>query len=1140
MLIQRRSRFDTIRCLVMLSLAMQGVQVNAAPPTLADVPVLSAKRWQDNFMFTLDNSGSMQETSVPDAMAANAGQNCYKNHIANALYFNPNETYVPPKLADGTSMAATAATFVAAPWNGFNVGATWRDNTGGGWFNTNAPLNLTNMFRADYDLNSGHQATDARQGAYYMRYSGTTPAIPVPGTCYANASYTRVDVTTASADVQQNFANWFSYYRSRMQAAKTGVGLAFSAVKPGEIRAGFHTINNPAGSFLSVNDFSGTHRQNWYNRLYAQNPSGNTPLRASHIRIGEYFRTGTVGGIAGTLDPIQYSCQANYHLMATDGYWNEGNPTFTPGDTDETVPALPATVPGLTPSLPWPRPFRQSTAAVAGSEIKSPTLSDIATYYWATDLRPTGPVSANNVLARDPVFAGLSADDPATWQHLVLFGISIAATGNLPYDPRNASVTKQTIVDLTNGTRSWPNPTNLTPTTIDDLWHASYNSRGSYFNVASARELESAILQILAGLSGGGVGALSGLESSNLGAATNLLTYVPSYNAGSWTGNLVARKLDANTGLATGATVWQHADVLETQAAGTGWDLNRRILTRANGNTVPFRFNLLTTTQQSTLHPVTASGPAVVDYLRGDRINEDQVSPTSLKFRSRPKLLGDIVDSQPAVVGQTFMRYADSYNPGYSAFKTANQTRTPVVYFGANDGMLHVVDGRETGPTAGAELWAYVPSFLYRTGNDGIGALSFRTIDPPPARFEHRFYVNATPFARDVDFDRTTSNAASPSPNGTGNPNWKTVLVSGLGKGGQGYFALDATTPATSGETEAQLATSGRVLWEFTDPDMGYTYGKPIIVKTRRFGWVAILAGGFNNTTGPNAGRGVVYMVDIKTGALLFKFLTAPGFGSASEPLNLGHVNVFIADETEFAASELYATDMKGNVWRWDIGGTGAYTQNGTLFAQLTAPNNTAQPITTPPYPAVDPFTSERFVFVGTGRLLTAADITDTQVQSFYALRDGNLYTPRATGLPLNRSQLQLVAKTDTNVNVAASKEGWVQDLGAGERVIADPVPIFGVAAWATSTPSTAICDPGAFGTAYARAFDSANNKLSSGTFVGGVAGGGQIVGIRFVKTTDGQIKGQIVSGTGQIDTFGVQFPPGLSGIGVNYREILE
>jgi type IV pilus assembly protein PilY1 len=806
----------------------------AAVTVLTDTPPLNVNTVKPNLMFTLDNSGSMQETSVPDSMNANTGRPCYKNSTANALYFNPAATYTPPKNyvgATDTTIDLPDVPFTAARWDGFNITANWRDSTTAAavvpkvWFTTNVPIDLRTMFRADYEYSSTHQATDTRQGAYYTvytptaPYTATKPAAAVPGECHDDSAYTRVDVTAASAVIQQKFANWFSYYRSRMLAMKTAAGIAFSDLNKDEFRVGFHTINGFAANYLNVVDFTGAARQAWYTRFYAMAPSGGTPSRAAHIRIGEYFRgNGVAAGLPAAVDPITQSCQANYHLLSTDGYWNEGNPTFTPGNQDDLVPALPSPVTGLTTGAPWPRLYRENTAAATGSEIKVPTLSDIATYYWATDLRPS---LANNVQATDA--------DPANWQHLKLFGLSIAAKGTLPYSYKNKSITNQTIIDLgelppvTNpltpyNPKVWPNPTNNTPTAIDDLWHAAVNSRGEFFNVDTAQDLALALAEALAAIgSGGGTGTGGGLGDANLGAsgADNLI-YVPNYTAGLWTGEITAKRLDPDTALVKDELVWTHSTILNSQIAGSGWDTGRKILTMAgSGNVVPFRLGSLTGPQKTALGSPLVVAPqttlseqqVVLNYLRGDATNEDQNVATSSKFRVRKTRLGDVINSDPAVVTTPIELYSDTFNPEYQTFKAAKATRTPMVYFGANDGLFHAINGQAGVADAGKEVWSYMPSFLFRNDATGVIGLTYKPTDLAPKKFTHRFYVDGSTITRDVDFARTSQVPGTPTPTPTPatTTDWRTVLITGLGKGGNGYVAFDVTTHSGHGSDVSKL-----------------------------------------------------------------------------------------------------------------------------------------------------------------------------------------------------------------------------------------------------------------------------------------------------------------------------------------------
>ncbi len=292
-----------------------------------------------------------------------------------------------------------------------------------------------------------------------------------------------------------------------------------------------------------------------------------------------------------------------------------------------------------------------------------------------------------------------------------------------------------------------------------------------------------------------------------------------------------------------------------------------------------------------------------------------------------------------------------------------------MVYAGANDGMLHGFVG-----STGTEQFAYVPSALFQGPNgtpqvDGLAQLG----NP---NYVHHNYVDATPAAFDIDMSRTVGfTGAVNYATAAGTP-WRTVLIGGLGKGGMSFYALDVTDPASM-TTEAAVA--GKVLWEFTDPTMGYSYGVPVVVKTVKYGWVVILTSGYDNADG----YGYLYFVNPATGALLEKVKTP------SPSIGLTQASAFVKDFSDETADSVYVGDLNGQVWRFDLTGTtGAYPQP-VLLATVTDPSGVAQPITTAPLIEIHPVTRQRYVLFGTGQLLAITDVPSTQMQSFYAIIDG-------------------------------------------------------------------------------------------------------------------------------------------------------
>jgi len=117
-----------------------------------------------------------------------------------------------------------------------------------------------------------------------------------------------------------------------------------------------------------------------------------------------------------------------------------------------------------------------------------------------------------------------------------------------------------------------------------------------------------------------------------------------------------------------------------------------------------------------------AAGANLVNFLRGQRGKEGfEANDVNKLYRARDHVLGDFVGSQPVYVKGPFANYADA---GYDAFKSANASRTPMVYAGANDGMLHAffAGTSVTDPNGGKEAWAIIPSSvlpnLYKLADD--------------------------------------------------------------------------------------------------------------------------------------------------------------------------------------------------------------------------------------------------------------------------------------------------------------------------------------------------------------------------------------------------------------------------------------
>ena len=611
------------------------------------------------------------------------------------------------------------------------------------------------------------------------------------------------------------------------------------------------------------------------------------------------------------------------------------------------------------------------------------------------------------------------------------------------------------------------------------------------------------------------------------------------YDANNWTGEITASSLsfDATTNAPTLVEQWKFTDILATQLAGTGWNLNRRVFTWNGTAGVAFRDTKIAATDLLALDTLYIPGNDSVNYLnylRGDRTNEitapvPPATATTGVYRTRNKLLGDIVGSKARPVGAPSFPFSDATNPGYSAFKSTWSARRTVVYVGSNDGMMHAINGAllaaptspatlEADANRGKEMFAYVPRALYQgptaANIDGLASLG------NPA-FVHHYMVNATPSVNDVDFARVPDASKAKQTPLAASTDWRTVLIGGLGKGGRGYYALDVTDPvsmATTG-TEDSIASS-KVLWEFGNSttgmagELGYTYGDPLVMKTQKYGWVVVFLSGYNNVDG----KGYFIFVNPKTGALLE--MVSTGTGTPSSDAGLAHANAFIVDASDGTADAIYAGDLLGNLWRLDVTGTGSYSATGKLvkLAELTDASANPQPVTSKPSIEVYPGgKKQRFVMVGTGRLLDTSDIASTQGQSFYAIADGfnagfnaTPFPPLTTpAYPITRAQLSNNANALTGVVFdPATKVGWYEELGVDTgtppvpavpasgsaplvpavpaipgtgiawRVTSDSTSLAGSVAFAAILPNGSVCSPSGNSRVYARDYALATTTV--------------------------------------------------------------
>ena len=462
--------------------------------------------------------------------------------------------------------------------------------------------------------------------------------------------------TRTLAEERANYATWFSYHRSRMKAAKAGASEAFATLD-GKVRVGFRAIWGRSGTTFDIPVTDGndgrfidstgavttTSRSTWYARMQNVIGYSGTPLHSALDGAGAYFSdsrsTGPYGPQAGT---SQYSCRQNFAILTTDGYWN--NVDIDVGNQDNQAGSLITGPGGKSYQYSPSAPYRDSY---------SNTLADVAMKYWKTDLRPD---LANNVPASESV-------NPAFWQHMVTFGISIGLAGR-----KGWSAVSEVPADAT-----WNDPTDREDADrIDDLLHAAVNGRGAFVPASSPSEFTAGLRQALSAIQQR-TSTYSNVATNSVSLDSDTMTFSASYVAGTWTGTVNARRV-------TRAGVSEDvAWVSSIPAWGT-----RKVFTTTGSRGTDFP----TSTQRDSLARTggpanyAVSGEDNAKYIKGEGRLEDRNGVGNL--RNRTSVLGDIIGSSPAYVKDT-----------------------NTLYVGANDGMLHAFDA-----ATGRELFAYVPGII--------------------------------------------------------------------------------------------------------------------------------------------------------------------------------------------------------------------------------------------------------------------------------------------------------------------------------------------------------------------------------------------------------------------------------------------
>ena len=1063
---QSLNRVSVITAIIIV-VCLHFTLVHAKPGPLAQSPLFLGNKVPPNIFFALDDSGSMDWETTQNAGAENPGGRSDQRTID----FTPDNDEERRDMCVGFNVMAYNPNFEYTPWRG-------KDDSG----NTYQDMNdldeaLHNPYYTDDDSGgeddiSGHRYfpwNDADGDGEYDGPASTDVDANWDSTdeCAVDDNSDGILVSTlpatgtpANPNSQQNYANYYSYYRKREFVAKRAIS---ELIWNSDDRMGLATMHNHNSVGTRVEDMSNnTKKQALLNELGQVNSDNGTPLRLLLRNVGRYYDqagSNSDHSALGFTDPSPIlsasqggTCQQNFTVLFSDGFWNGGDPGVGNDDIDG--------------AGPWD--------GGSMADAISNTAADVAMQYYETDLATS---LANNV----PTIPNVDENDE---QHMVTFTVAFGVNGTLTAGPTDRTTPFP-----------WPDPTDTEDgERIDDLRHAAWNSRGEFLSARDPATLISSLEGALNAIADreGSAAAVS-FNANSLQAGTQI--FLSKFNTEGWTGDVLAFDLDVNTGALAATPAWEAQSILDARDITTS---PRDIYTYNGSDGVFFDWASISNAHKDDLRTnpdSSTSSDAVAQarlaFLAGDRSNE---SPNGLSLRARNSRMGDYVHSAPQYAGipQDGLPDADPFGATGNRFSdfvksTAIQSRKPMVYTGSNDGTLHGLDA-----VNGDEEMAYIANFLFST-NPASG-MHYLT-DP---NYSHTYY-------NDLSMNiKSTYNKISPS----GTSDWRSTLVGGVRGGGRGLFALDVTDPNDFTTTATDIQDI--VMWEFDstdDPDLGFTFSEPNIVMLNNNKWGVIFGNGYNNTG--SSGEAAVFILLLEgnldpaasglhgpwtLGTNYFKLST--GVGSFTDPNGMSTMTVVDLDNN-FTADRIYGGDLEGNLWVFDISDANpsnwdsAY-KTGSVAEPLF---NTVsdKPITV--RPAVTrvngiPTTASNYpnvmVYFGTGQYLTTSDLADTTIHEFYGVWDtahgnGNLTVsdlvlqPMAYDATLTDTRFVTENPVTYSATPSAGDFGWYTTfLDTGERVIIEPVARAGLVFFATLIPDAAACTPGG-GDGFIMAFNALN-----------------------------------------------------------------
>ncbi|RMR91489.1 pilus assembly protein [Pseudomonas coronafaciens] len=690
-------------------------------------------------------------------------------------------------------------------------------------------------------------------------------------------------------------------------------------------------------------------------------PSANTPLAETYYEITRYFRGMTPFYQSGStyVSPIQYRCQKNYGVVITDGLptYDRTFPTNDPDDVLDTTRSLPN----------WDLNAANDGANLSGDgEGDTLYLDDLAKFAYDIDLRRDAVTTGGDLTGKSWDTAGFVKQNMSTYT------IGFTASNQMLNDAAN-----------------------------DTHGHGKYFQANDSSGLSSALDL--ALSDIYAKVGSGAGGAAN---SSTLQTGTQF--YQTLYDPTDWHGTIKAFNLDKITG-ALSAPVWTTDTAIVT---GSTPPVFESWSTLSTPTRIPLEYANFSPAQQTALNatlPTNATGAELIAWAKGT---------ASAKFRARPRLLGDIVNSSLGIALPSQKTASDlTGDTTYTTYlATKANSMTPSILANANDGFFNVINTSD-----GSRRYAYMPSTALTSlatiasANYGSGVHKF-TVDGQIAVFDTQLSAGSA---------------------------WRTVAYGGTGAGGKAFFAIklfEGTSNTVSALWEVKAPDTSNANNKFNN--LGYAYSKPDVARMADGTGIVVVGNGYGSFTG----RASLYVLNANTGAFIAEIQT-PLLNNENDN---GLSSVKLRVNAQNVVQAAYAGDLKGRLWKFDMSGATAASWKVAFGGAplFTAPRGANQPITVQPFVLDHPLNG-KIVYFGTGKFIEVADKQTTDLQDFYAIWDAdsgagstveaNLQAQAVNGSVISNGTTYFTSTTnDVDWSV---KKGWYMPLSAvapylGERII--------------------------------------------------------------------------------------------------------